>query len=431
MIVETRRSPRPPFILIILLTVALLVVGYGDGLGAGLQARFNLPSPWIVTFGSLLALLIGYMVVANRGLAKADVFHITVVLWFLCLGLALQLLLHGTINVAGYIQLALFVAALALVRGLFARAPDPLLAAFGRSVLFAHVFLCGYVIIAWLTWHLTGADISVRTLLDSSVPAALNAYYGYRPAGWSAEPAWAALALSASFSATYYLMPSTRQAVLVLTAVAALALQSGTLFLFISVVACGILARRHARLAILPVLLVVAALLVFAFGQNRIEAVIQGRDPSAMMRADSAIVAADVVSQSFPIGVGYGNFRDYAVYGSEFSQFLDLPTASSYKSDVLILNFAAELGLGGLLLIVYVFRLLGFGQFLMPTIFLAILALTSGTLLVPALLVLAAARGCQDRLESFANPREPELNHAVADLIVRRGLRASQTRRNV
>ncbi len=431
MITETRRSPRPPSTLVILLAVALLVVGYGDGLAAGLQSRFNLPSPWIVIFAALLVLLAGYTMVAKLGLAATDVFQIEVVLWFFGLGLALQLLLHGTINVAGYIQLALFIVALILVRALFARAPDHLVAALGPSILLAHVFLSGYVLTAWLTWNLTGVDIDVRRLLDSSVPVVANAYYGYRPAAWSAEPAWAALALSVSFSAVYYLMPSARQAALALTAVAALALQSGTLFLFISVVVCGLLARRHARLAILPGVLVVAALLVITLRSDRIEAVIQGRDPSLMMRSASASVAIDVVSRSFPIGVGYGNFRDYAAYGADFAPFLDLSMASFYKSDVMILNFAAELGLGGLLLIAYVFRLLGFGRFLMPTIFLAMQAVTAGTLLVPALLVLAAVRGRQDRLEQCGHLQEASgIDQRPAHLTGQRGLRAIRTRRN-
>lgn len=403
MIAESREFPRPTATLVILLAVALLVVGYGDGLAAGLQSRFNLPSPWIVVFTALLVLLAGYITVAKRGLAATDVFEIEVVFWAFGLGLALQLLLHGRIYVAGYIQLALFVAALILVRALFARAPDRLLAALGPATLLAHVFLSGYVLAAWLTWNLTGADIGVTALLDSSAPAAVSTYYGYRPAAWSAEPAWTALALSVSFSATYYLMPSARQAALVLTAVAALALQSGTLFLFTAVVVCGILARRHARLAILSGVLVVAALLAVTLRSDRIEAVVQGRDPSLMMRAASAIVATDVVSRSFPIGVGYGNFRDNAVYGPEFANFLDLSAALFYKSDVMILNFAAELGLGGLLLIAYVFRLLGFGRSLMPTLFLAMQAVIAGTLLVPALLVLAALRGSQDRLEQYGH----------------------------
>lgn len=431
MITAVRRSSRPSPTLVILLAVALLVVGYGDGLAAGLQSRFNLPSPWIVIFTALLVLLAGYMTVVKRGFAATDVFQIEVVLWFFGLGLALQLLLHGTMNVAGYIQLALFVVALVLVRALFARAPDRLLAALGPSILLAHVFLSGYVLTAWLTWNLTEVDVGVTRLLDSSVPVAASAYYGYRPAAWSAEPAWTALALSVSFSATYYLMPSARQAALVLTLVAALALQSGTLFLFISVVVCGLLARRHARLAILSGVLVVAALLVITLRSDRTEAVIQGRDPSLMMRSASAMVATDVVSRSFPIGVGYGNFRDYAVYGSAFSHFIDLATASFYKSDVMILNFAAELGLGGLLLVAYVFRLLGFGQFLIPTMFLAMQAVMTGTLLLPSLLILAAVRGSQDRLEHGEHlPEALDVDQGLAQLTARRGLRASPTRGN-
>lgn len=390
--------PRPSATLVALLTVALLVVGYGDGIAAGVQLRFNLPSPWIVEFALLLTFLAGYLVLSRRGIAGMDLFETKLVIWCSCLGLALQLLFYGSINAAGYIQLCLFVFALILVRALFARAPDRLLAALGPAVLLAHVYLAGYVLTSGVVWTVAGVDLSVKALL-SGAPVAINDYYGYRPAAWGAEPAWTAMALAVSCTATYYLMPRARIFALVLTALAAVALQSGTLFLFLALVACGLLARHGARGAILVGLLVVVAVPLVAIGSNRVEAVLEGRDPSVMMRSSSAFVALDVVVRSFPFGVGYGNFRDNAIYGAEFDHFLPLDTASYYKSDLLILNLASELGFGGVLIIAYVFRVLGFGRLLLPTIFLSMLAVVSGTMLVPALLVLAAVTGSQDHVE--------------------------------
>lgn len=400
MIPDTRPIPRTSRVAIVLLAIALLVVGYGDGLAAGLQERFNLPSPWIILFAALLVLIAIYAATANRGIAAGKAFQIEVLLWAFGLGLAAQLLIHSTLNVAGYVQLALFVVALTLVRSLFARAPSRLLVNFGPSVLLAHAFLCGYVIAAFVVWHLAGVDIGIRRLIGTYGPAVVSAYYGYRPAAWGAEPAWTAMALSVSCSAGYYLMPAARRFVLLSTAVAALFLQSGTLFLFLSLVVCGLLLRRNARLGILAGILVAAALVPLSIGSDRISIVLQGQDPSLMMRYSSAQTAMDVVSRSFPIGVGYGNFRDTAVYAAAFSNFLDLNAASYYKSDLMILNYVAELGFGGILLVAYVFRLLGFGRFLLITIFLALQTVLSGTVLVPALLVLAALRGIQDHAET-------------------------------
>ncbi len=289
--------------------------------------------------------------------------------------------------------------------------------------------LTGYVLVTWLTWQMSGVDLSIVRLLTPSGPVAVNAYYGYRLAAWSAEPAWAALALSVSFSAVYHLMPSARRAALVMMTAAAFALQSGTLFLFVSLVVLALLAQHRAHFVSLLSVLVVAVLLVGTVRSDRVEAVIQGSDPSVLMRSASVIVAADVVSGSFPIGVGYGNFRERAVYGDDFAQFLDLSTASFYKSDIVVLNLAAELGLGGLLLIVYVFRMLGFGRLLMPTIFLVIHAVGVGTLLVPALLVLAAVRGYLDRLEPQGRVEERS-SRRPAHHAGRRSLYSARVRQN-
>ena len=405
MISMTRNMARPSAALVLLLAGALLTVGYGDGLAAGLQLRLSLASPWIVVFVALFGLFAGYLAATGTRLTTADLVRAEVVIWWFAITLALQFLLHGKVNMAGYMQLALFVVALVLVRALFANAPDRLIAAVGPSAFVAHVVLAGYVVIALVVWNASGVDLSIRAQITGS-SVAINDYYGYRPAAWGAEPAWTAIALAVSYSATYYLMPSARGIALVLTAVAAIALQSGTLFLFLFLVVCGLVVRSSRRLAIPAGLLMVAALLVASLGSDRLQAVIQGRDPSLMMRSSSALVAIDVVARSFPLGVGYGNFRDDAVYGSEFDAYLDLDQASYYKSDVMILNFAAELGLAGPLLLAYVFRVLGFGRLLLPTIILAMQAVLSGTVLIPALLVLAVIMGCEIPVRRQARARE-------------------------
>ncbi len=106
------RRVQVPTAAVVLLAVALLVVGYGDGLAGGLQSRFNLPSPWIVTFSILVVLLAGFLMVTGQRLAAADVQEAEAVLWLFGVGLALQLLVHGAMNVVGYLQLAVFVVSL-------------------------------------------------------------------------------------------------------------------------------------------------------------------------------------------------------------------------------------------------------------------------------------------------------------------------------
>lgn len=101
-----------------------------------------------------------------------------------------------------------------------------------------------------------------------------------------------------------------------------------------------------------------------------------------------------MIEQSFPLGVGYGNFRKHAVYPPTFARaFPNFEELESYKSDFFLLNYVAELGILGVILV------LTFGALLMRTrhalaiAFLALIAGLSGTLLLPPVLAMAAVVG--------------------------------------
>lgn len=413
--VRFRRAKARPYGLILVLVAVLLTVGYGEGLAVGVQGRLGLASPWVVMFPLLGMVVSAYIFLTGRGVAPVVVIQIGAIGWAFTLGLAAQALIHEKVYVAGYVQLAVFVMALALVRGLAARATASVLDAFAQAALVAHVVICCFVVAAWLGWQVGGLDVSIRHLIEASTPGTVDALYGFRPAGWSTEPAGAALAISASFTAVYYMVPSARILALGFAAAAALALQSATLVLFLCAAVFVLLLRRGTGLAVWASLaLTVGVLAAVPLGWSRAESVVQGRDPSTMMRLASVVVGIDVVTRSFPIGVGYGNFQGSAVYGAEFENYLDLSKAAYYKTDVLLLNYVAELGLAGLMMVAVAFRLLGFGRLLLPTVFLAMQSVLSGTMLLPSLLVLAFVAGSREGgTWSATAVRKPEARMSV------------------
>jgi hypothetical protein len=126
--------------------------------------------------------------------------------------------------------------------------------------------------------------------------------------------------------------------------------------------------------------------------------IVGGRDPSTSQRIISARVAWNVIRKSFPLGVGYGNFRRYAEYPPGFEAYVaNLAEDSRYKSDSFVLNYVSELGLLGLVLVFLVaglFLRTGHG---LVIVLLGMLAVLSGTLLVPPLLALAAFEGLSKR----------------------------------
>src|SRR3546814_16821576 len=121
------------------------------------------------------------------------------------------------------------------------------------------------------------------------------------------------------------------------------------------------------------------------------------------MHIDSASVALEVIDDSFPLGVGYGNFRDHAEYSSEFAAYIDLLAAPEYKSDIALLNLVSEFGFLGLVMIGLLLVLYARGRHLLLWAHLAAVLLLAGGLLIPSNVLPALAigrstcgeRGCQ------------------------------------
>ncbi|MGB1548268.1 MAG: O-antigen ligase family protein, partial [Alphaproteobacteria bacterium] len=128
----------------------------------------------------------------------------------------------------------------------------------------------------------------------------------------------------------------------------------------------------------------------------RLVAIASFSDPSANMRLTSLGVALDVIRHDMLLGVGYGNFQEYAAYGAEFDNFIDLFRATLYKSDIALLNLWAEMGVFGFL-IAYFFAATFYNLKVLPLMILPVLILMlNGSLLLPQLFVLAAIAGTFD-----------------------------------
>jgi hypothetical protein len=105
-----------------------------------------------------------------------------------------------------------------------------------------------------------------------------------------------------------------------------------------------------------------------------------------------------VIEQSFPLGVGYGNFRKYAVYPSEFAASVpNLDALDFYKSDFFTLNYVAELGALGAALVMWLGGVLIRTRHALAIAFFGMIAGLSGTLLLPPVLAMAAIVGLMVR----------------------------------
>lgn len=385
------------------LAALILLVGFGDGIAYRVQEMTGVSSPWLLLFPLLIGSVLIYWALSGRAPDLHYLLEAVFLLSFMMVWLLLHVFLHGEVYIPGYVQLTLFVMMLIVVQGVFGDAPEWLAGAFPKALAFAHYFLCGYILFAFASWHLSGIDPSVPNLMASAAAspdlANLTDRSPFRPAGFSVEPAWAAFALAASYTGLHCLMPAERDRGFLALAAAGAALQSPTLILFISVVAVVYMARSDkSSMRIGVVVLAALAIGFLAYSaRERLVDMFAGVDPSALMRLSSFSVAWQVIEDSFPLGVGYGHFRQFAEYGPEWSQYINLAEAEYYKSDSLFLNYAAELGMWGVVLPLWIFASFTRGKHLLPTVFIVMLFSLSGTLLMPSVAVMAAIVGLLQR----------------------------------
>ncbi|HLF70841.1 MAG TPA: hypothetical protein VI759_01625 [Dehalococcoidia bacterium] len=385
----------------------LLTAGFGDGIAFGLMATFGIASPWLFLFPPLFGGL-AYCWLRNARPGREYLIECYLMLVFMVAALTLQSFVFAELNLFGLLQLITFIIVLVLLQGVFANAPAWLSEAFPRAMRGAHYFLCGCVVIAFLAWHLLGIDLSLVKLLN---PAGTDAAFtSFRPTGFSKEPQWAAFALGASYIGVYLLFPAERLRALLAMSVVAVLLQSGTLLLFSGLYGAAVLWQTESSVkrtaSVILVALALTAQVTLFWG--RTSQVLDVRDASLLQRVSSGSVAWSVVEESFPLGVGYGNFRDAADYSDpRWNRFLDLNKAQFYKSDFVLLNFMAELGVLSLVILVWLFQVLARGGSVLPLAFYGLTLVLSGTLLLPSLLVVAAITGAlisQKRAAAEARP---------------------------
>ncbi len=378
----------------LLVGLAVLAVGFGDGVGRAFVDLTGAPSPWLLLMPVLGAALALHLVREGDAPRRPYLGHAYV--WsLLMLGwLTLEIFAHPSVHLSGYLQLTAFGVAMIVVQGVFAEAPEWLVRAFARSLVGCHYGLCAYVAVAFVSWHALGFDPSLVRLVSPAGPVAYT-FRDFRPLGFSVEPELGALSIAASYLGLFHFAPGHRLPALAALVLTSVMLQAGTLVVFAAIFAVACLAserdyRRQMTLGL--VVLALGSVEVLAAG-GRIETVIAGDDPSFLQRSTSVDVARDVIEESFPVGVGYGNFRSRAVYGAEWSSYLDLSDADFYKSDLLVLNLLAEMGVAGLVVLGWMLVLLARARRALPVVFYFVVLLLSGTLLIPALLVVAATTG--------------------------------------
>jgi len=272
---------------------------------------------------------------------------------------------------------------------------------FRRGIVIAHYTMAGYIVMVYLVWLAIGRDLSITGVI-TGIQSPLNDYYGFRPAGLSQEPAWAAFALAASYTAIHVLEPRHAMRAFIALVVAMVTVRSGTAFLFVGmlVVAPALEQRWRVPRGQFFLLASVGVVLMFSLLSTRLSIVAGGGDGSTMMRLSSAGVAWNVVVDALPLGVGYGNFQRYATYTGSLAEFA--AAASSYKSDILILNLLAELGVAGAVLYVWMASVLARARHLLVWVYFIGLTFLSGTLLMPSIMVVAAVVGLAERERRLA-----------------------------
>lgn len=315
---------------------------------------------------------------------------------FLLFGI-LQSVVIGAFDVLAYGQLYIMVALMFLFRDMFAENAPRMGPEFKRAIIAVHFLLCAYVILSWLALNIVGVGIDFdisRTiwLTDSS-----TRFGGFeRVSGLHRESSWAGIALSVSFLATYFL----RRTLLVWTfpayLIALLATGSTTGILFATLfVAYQMLTSQKLGLPARLLVLLGPMLAGAALFRERLASVFAGTDASTQMRVSSVEVGWNVVRDTLPFGAGVGNFRDFAFYGSQWANFIDLTRASYYKTDMAWLNVVAELGLFGVLVLAMLLSMVWASRSLLLLSTMTLALFVVGTVIIPFYFVLAAITGLQ------------------------------------
>lgn len=304
-----------------------------------------------------------------------------------------QIFTVGDFYIAGYMQVIVMISLTFLISDTFEINEKILRDNFSKGILIIHYIICFYAIISWIVLRTVGEDISLY-IVDFDT---LSGFAANRTSGLHREPSWAGYALASSYLGILITRPHRLllPQIAYLLAIGATGAGAGLILASIFM-AHQVLVTRRGNLALrLGILTILGFLVIIAFS-GRISEVVNQNDPSSQMRLESTTVAAEVIAETFPIGTGFGNYQDYAVFDpTVWGGFLDIAEATYYKSDVLFLNFTAELGIFGIIL-----------TFIFASIFLSrsnllvfsaiiIMIFTSGTVIQPAYFVFAAIIGLE------------------------------------
>jgi len=374
----------------------LLAFACSDGAATAIQVTRGWTSPYPLMVPLVLAAIALLIADTGRIPARLVVGGLALGL-FAIMSLLFQLTVAVALNLAGLGQFWIVFLCLFAVQDLVRHAPAAQMEALRRGVLILHYGTVAYLVVTIAIWYAFRFDISVYPIV-SGVQPVVRDYYGFRPSGVSREAAWAAFLLMATFMAVATTSPRDRVRAYVAFVVGTVILASATALAFV-VLAGLMLAIDRGQLRRIPVLVIASAPALALLGwvlQDRILRILSGNDPSGRMRRDSALVAWDVIQRSFPEGTGYGNFRAFAYYGSQFSNYINLATISYYKSDIPVLNLLAEFGLFALVIVGALMLLFARGARLLFWGYLAFILLL-GSLLLPANLVVIVAIGIAER----------------------------------
>ncbi|PCJ59152.1 MAG: hypothetical protein COA65_06885 [Rhodospirillaceae bacterium] len=388
---------QPGIVAVVVFTLLVLFICYLDG---PLYALYDITGgavpPNLLIFPMLfLALAFWYVVgghIRPEGFSRALLIASFFLIWWL-----VQTLFGISVYVLGYLQLATFVCLLPIVRAAFATDHGQDLAVLlGRALLIVHYLFVSYIVLTFALWHLTDTDISIGFLLN---PTPLPEFFDYRPSGLSREPALAAITLATTYLGIYYLHPRKQTGALIAMIVAFAFIRTGTSIIFLAVFLTFMaLEQREGKTRLgWTMFFGTAAVAVMSFVLwDRIGEVASLSDPSANMRLASIAIAFDVIWHDVLLGVGYGNFQEYAAYGADFDNFIDLFRAVLYKSDLAILNLWAEMGVFGFLIAFLFASSFYHARALLLMILPVLILVLAGGLLLPQLFALAAVAGVVD-----------------------------------
>lgn len=373
--------------------LAWFLIGYSDGLVYWIINQTEVTGYLLYIFPIIIIYLAYLIIFPKIRFTQKLLYRQILFLSFSIFLFFFQTLTIGEFYTLGYVQIMAMIGIILLITDIFEGNEVKLRPYFAHGILIIHYIICLYALLAWIVLRLTTIDISLYVVdIDSLSGFAVN-----RTSGLHREPSWAGYALASSYLGVLItrqhrmLLPQ----IVFLIAIAVTGAGVG-LILASCFIAHHVLITKRGNLVMRMGILAGLGFLVMIVFSSRISDVINQNDPSSQMRLESTTVAMEVIAETFPLGTGFGNYQDYAVFDPNiWGNFLDLSEATYYKSDILALNFISELGFfGSILIIILILNFTSRNNYLILISAVAMI-LTSGTVIHPAYFVLSAIVGLE------------------------------------